>query len=85
MTEDEAARWMLAEYERDGFLYQEAAASHLFHLQDEALAYFDKSSNLCVGKGVLKIFNRLTPDAVYERAGKFWRIRLETDQPGRQQ
>jgi hypothetical protein len=85
MTEDEAAHWMLAEYEEAGFLYQEAAASHLFQLQDEDLAYFDQSSNLCVGKGVLKIFNSLTPEAVYERSGKFWRIRLETDQPGRQQ
>lgn len=85
MTEDEAAQWMLAEYEEFGFLYQEAAATHLFQLNDETLAYFDKSSNLCVGKGVLKKFNHLTSDAVYERAGKFWRIRLETDQPGRQQ
>jgi len=85
MTEDEAAKWMLAEYEAAGFLYQESAASHLLQLNDEALAYFDASSNLCVGKGVLKIFNALTPEAVYERSGKFWRIRLETDQPGRQQ
>jgi len=85
MTEDQAAKWMLAEFERDGFLYQEISASHLYHLHDETLAYFDKSSNLCVGSGVLKIFNQLTPDAVYERAGKFWRMRLETDQPGRQQ
>lgn len=85
MTENEAAQWMLAEYEEFGFLYQEAAATHLFQFNDETLAYFDKSSNLCVGKGVLKKFNLLTPDAVYERAGKFWRIRLETDKPGRQQ
>jgi hypothetical protein len=85
MTEDEAARWMLTEFEAAGFLYQEAAASHLFQLQDETLAYFDMSSNLCVGKSVLNIFNSLTPEAVYERSGKFWRIRLETDQPGRQQ
>ncbi len=76
---------MVAEYERDGFLYQDIAASHLFHLRDERLAYFDKSSNLCVGRGVLKIFDFLTPDAVYERAGKFWRKRLATDQPSRQQ
>lgn len=85
MTEDEAARWMLAEYEEFGFIYQDAAASHLFHLNDARLSYFDASSNLCVGKGVLRIFNNLTPDAVYERSGKFWRRRLETDQPGRQQ
>jgi len=85
MTEEDAAHWMLTEYEEFGFLYQEAAANHLFNLKDEKLAYFDKSSNLCVGKGVLAIFNRLTPEAVYERSGKFWRRRLETDQPGRQQ
>jgi hypothetical protein len=85
MTEDEAARWMLHEYERDGFLYQEAAACHLFQLSNDNLAYFDKNSNLCIGKTVLAIFNGLTPDAVYERSDKFWRRRLVTDQVGRQQ
>jgi hypothetical protein len=85
MTEDDAANWMFGEFEEFGFIYQEGAASHLLNFGDEDLAYFDKSSNLCVGKRVLAIFNRLTPDAVYERSGKFWRHRLETDQPGRQQ
>lgn len=76
---------MLREFRQCGFLYQELAASHLFHLNDPKLAYFDKASNLCVGKRVLAEFNRLTPNAVYERSGKFWRFRLDTDQPGRQQ
>jgi hypothetical protein len=85
MTEEEAARWMAGEFEEFGFLYQDGAASHLFQFNDEKLAYFDKNSNLCVGKRVLAEFNNLTPDAVYERSGKFWRNRLETDQPGRLQ
>ncbi len=85
MTEDDAAQWMLEEFERLGFLYQEGAASHLFMLNDEKLVYFDANSNLCIGKAVLAKFNILTPEAVYERSGKFWRRRLETDQPGRQQ
>lgn len=85
MTEDQAAQWMLRQFEEFGFLYQEGAASHLLNFNDEALVYFDANSNLCIGKNVLKRFNDLTPDAVYERAGKFWRRRLETDQPGRQQ
>lgn len=85
MTEDEAAAWMLRRFERQGYLYQDEAASQLFQLNDIKLAYFDANSNLCVGKDVLRRFNVLTPDAVYERAGKFWRHRLETDQPGRQQ
>lgn len=85
MTEEGAARWMLEEFNKIGFLYQEGAASHLFMLDDKKLAYFDENSNLCIGKGVLAHFNKLTPDAVYERSAKFWRHRLETDQPGRQQ
>jgi len=85
MTPDEAARWMLNRYEAERFLYQETAASYLLHLHDEALAYYDANGNVCVGKSVLVVFNKLTPDAVYERAEKFWRDRLPTDQPGRQQ
>jgi hypothetical protein len=76
---------MLGQFELHGFLYQEEAASHLLHLHNEELAYYDKSGNVCVGKKVLAEFNKLTPDVVYERAGKVWRLRLETDQQGRQQ
>lgn len=85
MTPREAAEWMLKQFEAKRFLYQEEAASHLLHLHDEALAYFDGSGNLCVGKDVLALFNKLTPDVVYERADKFWRDRLSSDRPGRQQ
>jgi hypothetical protein len=85
MTPQQAAEWMLEQLESKGFLYQEEAATHLLHLHNEELAYFDGNGNVCVGKQVLAAFNRLTPAAVYERAEKFWRERLPTDQPGRQQ
>lgn len=85
MTEADAALWMLTRFETQGFLYQEEAATHLMQFNDIALAYFDQQSNLCIGKKVLSEFNKLTPDAVYERRDKFWRTRLATDQPGRQQ
>jgi formylmethanofuran dehydrogenase subunit B len=85
MTVKEAAEWMLERLEVAGFLYQEEAASYFLHLHDEALAYYDANSNVCVGKSVLAEFNKLSPDAVYERADKFWRHRLTSDQPGRQQ
>jgi hypothetical protein len=85
MTPQEAADWMLEQFEAKHFLYQEEAATHLLHLHDEELAYFDDSGNVCIGKKVLAAFNKLTPDAVYERATKFWRDRLPSDQPGRQQ
>lgn len=85
MTPHEAAEWLLKQFDAKGFLYQEEAASHLYHLHDEELTYFDGNGNLCIGKSVLAIFNRLTPNAVYERADKFWRERLPSDLPGRQQ
>ena len=85
MTVDEAAAWMLDQYERQRFLYQEEAASHLLHLYDDALAYYDAKGNDCIGKNVLAKFNKLTPFAVYERTGKYWCDRLPTHQPGRQQ
>ncbi|WP_338466733.1 hypothetical protein RXV95_14460 [Novosphingobium sp. ZN18A2] len=85
MTPDEAAEWMLAEFEAKRFLYQEEAATHLLHLHDEQLAYYDGNGNVCVGRKVLTAFNKLTPDAVYERTEKFWRDRLPSDQSGRQQ
>lgn len=85
MTPEEAAEWMLRQFQAKRHLYQEEAASHLLHLQDAQLAYYDGSGNVCVGKKVLAAFNKLTPDAVYERAAKFWRDRLPSDQPGRQQ
>lgn len=85
MTPEDAAKWMLEEFERLGFLYQEGAASHLLLFHDEALALYDANGNACVGRKVLAAFNKLTPEAVYERTGKFWRPRLSTDEPGRQQ
>ena len=85
MTPGAAAEWMLKEFETVRFLYQEHAASFLLHLQDNKLAYFDANGNVCVGKAVLAAFNKLTPTVVYERADKFWRDRLPSDQPGRQQ
>lgn len=85
MTPDEAAEWMLGEYDAAGFLYQETAASYFLHFHDETLAYYDASGNACIGRKVLAAFNKLTADAVYERTDKYWRPRLSTDQPGRQQ
>jgi hypothetical protein len=85
MTPDLAAVWMFNQFRAKRFLYQEEAASHLLNLHDEALAFFDGNGNLCVGKKVLAAFNKLTPDLVYDRTDKFWRDRLSSDQPGRQQ
>ena len=85
MEYDEAAKWMLDQYNKNGFLYQEEASSYFLNNDHDGMIYYDGKGNLCLGKEVLKKFKKLTPNAVYERANKFWRTRLETDQPGRNQ
>lgn len=85
MSPQEAAAWMFDRFSSKRFIYQEEAAAHLLHLHDRKLAHYDGHGNVCLGKDVLNSFNKLTPDAVYERSAKFWRYRLPSDQPGRQQ
>lgn len=85
MRADEAAAWMLQKLQEDGFLYQETAAMEFAELGDPELAYYDDNGSLCVGRSVLTEFRKITGDYVYERQGKFWRQRLETDAEGRQQ
>ena len=76
---------MKGQVEKEGLLYQETAAAQLLEENNESLAYWDDSGNLCIGKSVLSAFRTLTPNLVYERSEKFWRIRADYDRPGRQQ
>ena len=69
----------------DGTLYQETAAAYLIDFDDDHLAYWNDAGSLCVSKAVLAIFQKITPNYVFERTGKFWRPREEFDRPGRQQ
>lgn len=86
MNADDAAKLMLERFgEQNGVLYQEYAATLLLHMNDPNLAYYDTNSNVCIAKSVLAKFNDLTSDLVYERTDKFWRHRLPSDLPGRQQ
>ena len=85
MTPQDAANWMVERFKEKRFIYQEEAATHLLHLDDARLAYYDERGNVCVAKEVLAEFNKQTLEVVYERQAKFWRDRLPSDQPGRQQ
>ncbi|AOR76583.1 DUF6953 family protein [Novosphingobium resinovorum] len=85
MTPREAAEWMKSTVESEGVLSQFQAASELLTRDDEKLAYYDDSGNLCVGKPVLQAFLKITPDLVYERSSKQWCTRQDYHLPGRMQ
>jgi hypothetical protein len=84
MTPADAAKWMKGELS-SGELYQEAVASELLGHADDDLAYYDDSGNACIGKKVLAEFKKMTPDVVYSRSGKYWRMREGGDEPTRMQ
>jgi len=82
---EDAVDWMLQELKRHRALYQSDVAQHLIGFKDEKLAYYDNNGNCCIGKKVLDLFKRRTPDVVYERSAKSWRQREPYDRPGRLQ
>ncbi|EJB02897.1 hypothetical protein Rleg9DRAFT_1711 [Rhizobium leguminosarum bv. trifolii WSM597] len=82
---ESAANWMADALRKDGTLYQDVAVTHLEAEFGLSVVTTNASGNLAVKRQVLDIFNKLTPDAVWIRSGRYWRAREEFDLPGRQQ
>ena len=76
---------MVAMINRSGYLYQDEAVFEISkHFGDDYLAVND-AGNSAIPKLVLKEFRKLTPNVVWERGEKCWRIRTEGDEDTRQQ
>lgn len=76
---------MVAELKREGVLYQDAVVSEIVNRFGEEFVYWNENDNQVTDKRVLKEFNRLTPDVVWDRGSRYWRLREPYDDPGRQQ
>jgi hypothetical protein len=76
---------MLSELEANEILYQESAVAELLEKEDPNLAFYDDHGSARIGLKVLQAFNKLTPDVIYSRSGRYWRHREDHDEPGRQQ
>jgi hypothetical protein len=83
---ESVARWMLAEVERDGELYQETAVYEIERKFGREFVYENENGNPAIGKDILKAFRKISEGSlIWERGGRFWRKRNEHDGPGRQQ
>jgi hypothetical protein len=84
---DAAAKWMLAELEKqDGVLYQEDAASQIADRFGERFVYENESGNACIDRQVLAAFRKLTGESVVWISGeRLWRTRELGDESTRQQ
>lgn len=86
ISPDVVARWMLDQVEREGELYQETAVYDLERQFGEDFVYENESGNPAIDKRVLKAFRKISEESVvWERGERRWRMREETDEPGRRQ
>ena len=84
-TAKEVAEWMAGEFVNTGELYQADAAASIADKFGEEHIYYNEHGNPAINSDVLKEFKKLTPTAVWVRAGRYWRSRDIGDEPGRQQ
>lgn len=85
MSTQAAAKLMLDLFKQHGELRQDDAANQLHEQFGEEATYFNNNGNLAINREVLIAFNKLTPDAVWLRASRYWRTRQQGDEPSRQQ
>lgn len=84
MTPQAAAAWMVGELSRLRYMDQDHVAYYL-HRNAPDLTYNNQNGNLGIDKRVLAAFNKLTPDVVWSRGARHWRMRAAYDTPGKRQ
>lgn len=86
-TAADVAAWMQAQLERTGELYQDDAADAIARqFGEDFVRYSERNGNTLIAPAVLKAFNALNADTVvWARRNRYWRLRNQWDDPGRQQ
>jgi hypothetical protein len=80
-----AAKWMLAQLERDGCIYQDDVVDYLVKAKADVLLRENSDGNLVVGRALLDAFKKLTETtAVWVKPDRYWRWRVKEDEPGRE-
>lgn len=81
----DVAQFMASELERTKFLYQETIVYQILSKFGKEFTGINANGNPSINADVLRHFNKLTPDAVWDRGGRYWRPRESYDKPSRQQ
>lgn len=86
ISPEEVASWMVAELERQQFLYQDVVVYEIQSCFGDQFTYINSNGNLAIDQDVLRHFKKLTGGTVvWERGERMWRLRSEYDSSGRQQ
>lgn len=85
-TKEEVAQRMVATLNETGFLTQKKAAREVREAFGEEFVYKNENKHWAIKPEVLDEFRNLTGDGVvWEQGVRRWRLRRETDKPGRKQ
>ncbi|TAL73914.1 MAG: hypothetical protein EPN56_02405 [Rhodanobacter sp.] len=80
-----AAKWMQAQIDRDGCLYQDDVIDHLVKSSQEDLLRENADGNLVLGTALLNAFRKLNAETVvWVKPDFYWRTRVAEDEPGRE-
>lgn len=85
MLASRAAQWMLDMLHRDGSLYQDDTVDMLMKANAEELLRENADGNMALGSEVLSAFKKISADAVWITPDRYWRWRVDEDEPGREQ
>ena len=80
----DVAEFMAQEFEKDGWLNQSDAVWDIEKKFGNEFLYTNENGNPAISRAVLKEFRKLTDKtAVWERGGRYWRRRDDSDDPNR--
>ncbi|MDN7604210.1 hypothetical protein QZM68_31060 [Burkholderia gladioli] len=85
MLPSTAAHWMLEMLYRDGCVYQDDVVDMLTKANAETLLRENADGNLVLGNEVLSAFKKISVEAVWIKPDRYWRWRVNEDEPGREQ
>lgn len=82
---DDVVEWMIERVSKDIF-YQSDAVYDIENIFGRDFVYENERGNLAINRKVLDLFRKKTDDwVVWERVGRYWRKREQSDNPGRRQ
>ena len=80
-THKQVATYMAQQLKKRKELYQEEVVYEIEYQFGSEFVYINENGNLAIDREVLKEFRKLTPNAVWERGNRLWRIRQNYDDP----
>lgn len=76
----DVAKFMVDELNTDGYLYQENVVYDIQNDFGDDFVYYNANGGLSISKSVLKEFRKLTPNVVWERGEKCWRLKEDGEE-----